>query len=200
MEYEADARKGIYPHRDATSPYTIAVERGYSEIVAVIEQEEARRGGVTSAPERKYINSSANGDDGGSPCQYCKRTRDWRGATPRDPSCHFLASGDAREMQLTALAAGSWRRQQILPWVTRSHGSLDRVTDSSRRERRAGCEVAARTQGLRLSRRAVQSRWAMCDWLRGHGSTRRARLENPLHWPFDGLKTITKCSRIARRS
>ena len=34
MQHGADARQGIYPHRDATSPLTIAVERGYDEIVA----------------------------------------------------------------------------------------------------------------------------------------------------------------------
>ena len=46
LEYEADPRQGIYPHREATSAYTIAVERGYTEIVAVIEQEESRRRGL----------------------------------------------------------------------------------------------------------------------------------------------------------
>ena len=35
--------KGIYPHRDATSALTIATERGYDEIVAIIREEEQRR-------------------------------------------------------------------------------------------------------------------------------------------------------------
>ena len=44
MELGADARQGIWPHRDATTAYTIARERGYDDVVAVIEQgEEARR-------------------------------------------------------------------------------------------------------------------------------------------------------------
>lgn len=43
MEHGADARKGIYPHRDATSALTIAAERGYDEIVAIIHGEEQRR-------------------------------------------------------------------------------------------------------------------------------------------------------------
>lgn len=42
MEHGADARKGIYPHRDATSALTIATERGYDEIVAIIQEEEQR--------------------------------------------------------------------------------------------------------------------------------------------------------------
>jgi ankyrin repeat protein len=43
MERGADARQGVHPHRDATTAWTIAHERGYSEIVAIIEEEEQRR-------------------------------------------------------------------------------------------------------------------------------------------------------------
>jgi hypothetical protein len=54
MEHGANAREGVYPHRDATSPLTIARERGYSEIVAIIEEEESRRrqakSGLAAAP------------------------------------------------------------------------------------------------------------------------------------------------------
>jgi ankyrin repeat protein len=43
MQLGADARKGIWPHRDATSAYSIAIDREYSEIVATIESEEENR-------------------------------------------------------------------------------------------------------------------------------------------------------------
>ncbi|HVA45888.1 MAG TPA: ankyrin repeat domain-containing protein [Pirellulales bacterium] len=43
MRLGADARTGIWPHRDATSAYAIAVDREYSEIVATIEREEDNR-------------------------------------------------------------------------------------------------------------------------------------------------------------
>jgi ankyrin repeat protein len=43
MEHGADAHKGIYPHRDATSALTIATDRGYDEIAAIIQEEEQRR-------------------------------------------------------------------------------------------------------------------------------------------------------------
>ena len=43
MENGADARRGIWPNRDATSAQTIAAERGYHELVAVIEDIERRR-------------------------------------------------------------------------------------------------------------------------------------------------------------
>ncbi|HXB72965.1 MAG TPA: ankyrin repeat domain-containing protein [Candidatus Acidoferrales bacterium] len=50
MEVGADARVGIYPHRDATSALTIARDRGYHDIVAVIEDAEQRRRQATSCP------------------------------------------------------------------------------------------------------------------------------------------------------
>jgi pantoate kinase len=50
MELGADARQGIWPHRDSTTAYTIARERGYDDVVAVIEQGEAARRRATSPP------------------------------------------------------------------------------------------------------------------------------------------------------
>ena len=50
MELGSDARKGIWPHRDATTAHTIATDRGYDDIVAIIEkQEECRRQKMSSA-------------------------------------------------------------------------------------------------------------------------------------------------------
>jgi ankyrin repeat protein len=43
MQLGANARVGTWPQRDATSAYAIAVDREYSEIVAVIEREEENR-------------------------------------------------------------------------------------------------------------------------------------------------------------
>jgi ankyrin repeat protein len=43
MQRGADARRGIWPHREATGALTIAEERGYEEIAAIIRDEEQRR-------------------------------------------------------------------------------------------------------------------------------------------------------------
>jgi ankyrin repeat protein len=51
MQHGANARKGIYPQRDATSALTLAIERGYSEIEAIIREEEARRASPPPAAE-----------------------------------------------------------------------------------------------------------------------------------------------------
>jgi ankyrin repeat protein len=44
LEAGADTRDGIWPNRDATSPRTIAEERGYDEIVALMTAHEEKRG------------------------------------------------------------------------------------------------------------------------------------------------------------
>jgi hypothetical protein len=43
MQHGADARKGVYPHREATAALTLAIEHEYDDIVAIIRAEEARR-------------------------------------------------------------------------------------------------------------------------------------------------------------
>jgi ankyrin repeat protein len=50
MEAGADARKGIFPHRDATSALAIARDREYHEIVAAIEEAERTRRKEMSCP------------------------------------------------------------------------------------------------------------------------------------------------------
>ncbi len=50
MRHGADAHQGVYPHRDATSAYTIAQERGYDDVLAVINAEEQRRREEMSCP------------------------------------------------------------------------------------------------------------------------------------------------------
>src|SRR6185436_11152631 len=48
MEHGANARTGVYPHRDATTPLVIATDREYDEIVAIIKEAERRRREISS--------------------------------------------------------------------------------------------------------------------------------------------------------
>lgn len=52
MDRGADPYKGIWPHRDATGALTIAVERGYDDIVGIIKETLSRRNeeGVAQQP------------------------------------------------------------------------------------------------------------------------------------------------------
>ena len=50
MQAGADARKGIFPHRDATTAITLAKEREYTDVVAAIEEAEQQRRQRMSCP------------------------------------------------------------------------------------------------------------------------------------------------------
>lgn len=50
MQAGADARKGIFPHRDATTALALARDREYPDIVAIIEEEEQKRRQSMSCP------------------------------------------------------------------------------------------------------------------------------------------------------
>ncbi len=69
MEAGADARQGVYPHRDATSALALAREREFSDIVAIIEEEEARRredlscANATVTPEQDKISAAISRGD-----------------------------------------------------------------------------------------------------------------------------------------
>jgi ankyrin repeat protein len=70
MEAGADARKGIWPHRDATTAWALARDRHFDEIVAVIEEEERHRreemscSNATVSPLQDQISAAiAQGDD-----------------------------------------------------------------------------------------------------------------------------------------
>lgn len=52
MAHGASAREGVYPYRGATTAHAIAVQRGYGEIVRIIEDaEQDRRSRLTGAPD-----------------------------------------------------------------------------------------------------------------------------------------------------
>jgi cytohesin len=70
MRAGADARKGIFPHRDATTAHALARDREYTDIVAIIEKEEQQRRQSMSCPNaavspvQEQINQAIrNGDD-----------------------------------------------------------------------------------------------------------------------------------------
>ena len=54
MSHGANARDGVYPHRDATTAHAIATQRGYSDIARIIAEEEQKwrdaKSGVDGAP------------------------------------------------------------------------------------------------------------------------------------------------------
>jgi ankyrin repeat protein len=71
MEAGADGRKGVFPNRDATSALTLAHDREFTEIVAIIEEEERLRREEMSCPnatvspvQEQIVAAIVQGDDG----------------------------------------------------------------------------------------------------------------------------------------
>ncbi len=112
MREGADARKGVYPHRDATVAHTIALERGYQDIVAVIEQEEQHRReamscpNVTVTPVQEEVNGAIRSGDNAAAIRLLEadeslvRACDLDGGTP----LHVAAQAANQEMVAWMLA------------------------------------------------------------------------------------------------
>jgi hypothetical protein len=55
MRFGADPHAGISPHNEATSAWTIATERGFNEIAAILREEEQRRDAAALATDEPLI-------------------------------------------------------------------------------------------------------------------------------------------------
>lgn len=126
MEAGADARKGIFPHRDATSALAIAKDREYNDIVAVIEEEERLRRAemscpnATISPVQDQINHAISKGDNdeairllevdGSLIQACDRD----GGTP----LHVAAQEANEEMLAWLLSRRAKARKQDVNGLT----------------------------------------------------------------------------------
>jgi ankyrin repeat protein len=174
MQHGADARKGIYPHRDATSPLTLATERGYAEIVAIIREEEPRRSRVAATAAdtpvpADLLDAFQRGDQEAM-------------IASLDAHPALIQTADQRSgMTALHLAAanlwdrlGAWlidRGADVGARTTTGHTPLDLVgcDDETRSPDRS--RVSTKIVGLLLGRGAERTiRWAIAsgdaDWLR----------------------------------
>ena len=133
MELGADARQGIWPHRDATTAYTIARERGYDDVVAVIEQgEEARRRaasrpGVTIDSKTEQINRAILRDRCDEAIKILESDLSLVGACDVEQpingiDCRRLAPGT------TPLHVAAWKHNpQMVAWLLDRGAPVDAV-------------------------------------------------------------------------
>jgi ankyrin repeat protein len=201
MEHGADARRGIYPHRDATTALTIAKERGYDEIVAIIEAEEQRRRETKSAPstpvtsaQDELIEAIWNGDEAqaiamleGEPA--LTHACDRRGWTPLHIAARVL-------------------NQRLVAWLldhgadVNSRGPGDRtpldVADGTGWRGAGGLEVYAavaamlRQRGAMLTARSAVA-LGEADWVRARHA--EGALENPISGPGGLLSVAVRHDR-----
>src|SRR3984885_5599401 len=197
MEAGADARKGIYPHRDATSALAIAKDREYGEIVAVIEEEEGLRRAemscpnATISPTQDQIHQAiSKGDNAaairllqadGSLVQACDRD----GGTP----LHVAAQAANEEMVLWLLNRRAQVRKQDLRGLT----PLDRAALAAD-PRNEGAKRFPAVAKLLLEHGAevtIRAAVALADTKR----VRELVTENPavlreIHWTSGGLLSL----------
>jgi ankyrin repeat protein len=112
MQSGADARQGIFPHRDATTAIALARDREYPEIVAIIEEEEQKRResmscpNVAVSPVQEQINEAIRNGDSAAAIALLEldetliRACDRIGGTPL-----HIAAEDGREEMVAWLLA-----------------------------------------------------------------------------------------------
>ncbi len=194
MQHGADARRGIDPHRDATTALRIAIERGYDEIVAIIQDEEQRR--------RKAMSASNTA--------VTSRQDELSEAIARGNEARAMAMLEADPSLVHACDRDGWtplhvasavRSPELVGWL------LERGADANRRgkdgrtpldlaavgrrpilgERFAAVAGMLRRAGAELTPCAAAAA-GEADWLRA----RRAEgtLVNPITWEAGGLLTV----------
>jgi ankyrin repeat protein len=126
MQAGADARQGIFPHRDATTAFALARDRDYQDVVAVIEQEEQRRRELMSCPNstvspaQDRINEAIRRGDTETAIRLLEaspslvRSCDRTGGTP----LHAAAQSTNAEMVAWLLARGASARKRDLDGLT----------------------------------------------------------------------------------
>lgn len=189
MRHGAGARKGIHPYRDATTALTMARERAYGDIVAVIEEEEQRRGtGIPACVQDDLMEAIRQGDD----------TRALA-MLEADPSLVRAANRDGWTPLHVAAAVLNPR---LVNWLI-DHGadvnrqgkqSLTPLDVAGRRSEEGGfaegfANVAGmlRAHGAQLNARSAVA-LGEADWLRARHS--EGTLVNPIEWSCGGLIAV----------
>lgn len=118
MQLGSDAHKGIWPHRDATTAYTIAKERGYDEIVAFIEQAEE---------SRRQERSSAGATISSKTDEIHQAILDGRcGEAIRILECDLSLAGACNNYGATPLHVAAWKHNPaMVQWLLDHGASVD---------------------------------------------------------------------------
>lgn len=118
LELGSDARAGIWPHRDATTAHAIAKDRGYDDILAILEHEEQRRrtemstpGATIGSQTDQILQAIATGLADGA-----------RRMLEADPAL----IGACNVRGATPLHIAAWSQQpELIRWLTERHAVVD---------------------------------------------------------------------------
>lgn len=197
MEAGADARKGIFPHRDATSALAIARDRDYRDIIAVIEQEEQQRRAELSCPNASVspvqdeINQAIRSGDNAAAIHLLQADASLIHACDRDgrTPLHIAAEVANEEMVAWLLGKRANSRKQDVQGLT----PLDRAALSAdpRNDHAKKYPVIAKILLLHGAELTIRAAVALADPPRVHELVR----ENPaqlreLTSPSGGLLSL----------
>jgi len=159
MDHGADARQGIWPHRESTTPLAMATDRGLDRLVAVIHDVEAERNEALDCPNTTVtaeqeqlaamIRSGRNDEAiallAGDPALMKRCDRD--GGTPLHVAA---AAGDVRVVDWLCDHRADARKRDAAGWAPADRavlsvhhwgqGRLDNARRVIDRLRRRGCE------------------------------------------------------------
>jgi ankyrin repeat protein len=164
MEVGADARKGIFPHRDATSALAIARDRQYSDIVAVIEEEERQRReemscpNATVSPVQDQIGSAISRGDNVTVMRLLEADRTLIQACDRDGATPLHLAARANSVALVAWLLerrANVRKKDSRDLTPLDHAALAADPRNDRAERFQGVAAMLLERGAELTARAA---------------------------------------------
>jgi ankyrin repeat protein len=135
MEAGADARKGIWPNRDATSALALARDREYGDIVAIIEAEEQLRReemscpNATVSPVQDRIGAAIVQGDRATAMRLLEEDRSLIQACDRNGATPLHLAAQAADVELVAWLLE--RRANVRKRDMRDSTALDRAAQSA---------------------------------------------------------------------
>lgn len=197
MQSGADARKGIFPHRDATTAFALAWDRDYRDIVAVIEEEEQHRREAMSCPNasvspvQDQVNDAIRAGDNSTAIRLLEADESLIRACDRDGGTPLHVAGEATNEEMVAwlLTRGTNVRKTDVTGLT----PLDRAALAADPRNDAAKRFAAVAKRL-LDRGAevtIRAAVALADAPR----VRELVGDNPgvlreIHWMKGGLLSV----------
>jgi ankyrin repeat protein len=198
MQAGADARKGVFPHRDATTAFALARDREYADIVAVIEEEEQRRRqgmscpNATISPVQDQINAAIRKGDNATAIGLLAADVSLVSACDRDGGTplHVAAQSMNREMVAWLLE----RRSSVRKRDSHGYTALDRAALAADPRNDAAAKFPA-VAALLLEHGAEVTIWAAVA-LGDRERIRKLAINDPellqpgIHWWRGGLLTL----------
>ncbi len=167
MEAGADARKGIFPHRDATSALAIARDRQYDDVVVVIEEEERRRreemscSNATVSPIQDQISSAISRGDDATAIRLLEEDQTLIQACDRDGATPLHAAARFNRIELIAwllARRANVRKKDPNGLTPLDHAALAADPRNNRAEQFQQIAAILLEQGAELTVRAAVAR------------------------------------------